>query len=202
MTFWDFSAPFYDRAEHTNTAYNKMLNHMRELVPGGASVFEAAAGTGSISLAVADKARSVLCTDISGRMLAVAEKKAARLGADNVAFSKRSLFDTGEANGAFDVVIASQVLHLIDGPEKAAEELKRISCGTVIVTVALLKGLRGLFARPAVGIWKLLGFAPKREFDSDGFREFLGDIGLPPSEYKVIDGNMPIALAVWRKAQA
>ncbi len=200
MTFWDFCAPFYDRAEHTNTAYSKMLALMRDLTPEGASVFEAAAGTGSISLAIAGKARSVLCTDISERMLEVAGKKAAKAGAGNITFSTRSLFDTGERDGAFDVVIASQVLHLIDEPEKAAEELKRISGGIVIVTVTLLKGLRGLFARPSVGIWKLLGFAPKREFDAASFREFLFEIGLPPSEYKIIEGNMPMAVAVWRKA--
>ncbi|MDR3050936.1 MAG: class I SAM-dependent methyltransferase [Oscillospiraceae bacterium] len=199
MTFWDFSAPFYDRAERTNTAYNKMLNLMRDLTPNGASVFEAAAGTGSISLAVADKAATVLCTDISERMLAVAGKKAVKQGVDNITFSKRSLFDTGERDGAFDVVIASQVLHLIDEPDKAAEELKRISGGTVIVGVALLKGLRGLFARPAVGLWKLLGFAPKREFDADSFQEFLYEIGLPPCEYKIVHGNMPMAIAIWRK---
>ncbi len=199
MTFWDFCAPFYDRAEHTNTAYPKMLRLMRDLTPAGASVFEAAAGTGSISLAVAGRARFVLCTDISERMLEVARKKAAKEGANNITFSKRSLFDTGEPDGAFDVVIASQVLHLIDEPEKAAAELKRISGGVVIVAVTLLKGLRGLFARPSVGIWKLLGFAPKREFDAGSFREFLSDIGLPPCEYKVIDGNMPMAVAVWRK---
>ena len=200
MTFWDFCAPFYDRAEHTNTAYSKMLALMRDLTPEGASVFEAAAGTGSISLAIAGKARSVLCTDISERMLEVAGKKAAKAGAGNITFSTRSLFDTGERDGAFDVVIASQVLHLIDEPEKASEELKRISGEVVIVTVTLLKGLRGLFARPSVGIWKLLGFAPKREFDAASFREFLFEIGLPPSEYKIIEGNMPMAVAVWRKA--
>ncbi len=199
MTFWDFCAPFYDRAENTNTAYPKMLSMMRDLTPDGASVFEAAAGTGSISLTVADKARSVLCTDISERMLALAGKKAVKADIGNITFSKRSLFDTGESNGAFDVVIASQVLHLIDEPEKAAAELKRISGGVVIVAVTLLKGLRGLFARPSVGIWKLLGFAPKREFDAESFLEFLSDIGLPPCEYKVIDGNMPMAVAVWRK---
>ncbi|MDR1539383.1 MAG: hypothetical protein LBU32_15570 [Clostridiales bacterium] len=60
MTFWDFCAPFYDHAEHTNTAYSKMLSLMRELTPHGASVFEAAAGTGSISLAVADKEKDAL----------------------------------------------------------------------------------------------------------------------------------------------
>lgn len=199
MTFWDFSAPFYDRAEHTNTAYSKMLRVMRYLTPEGASVFEAAAGTGSISLAVAEKAKNVLCTDLSEKMLKVARKKAIKQGVKNITFDTRSLFDTGEQDGSFDVVIASQVLHLIDELEKAADELKRISSGSVIVAVALLKGLRGLFARPAVGICKLLGFAPKREFDEDSFREFLFEIGLPPSDYKVVDGNMPMAVAVWRK---
>jgi len=33
MMFWDFSAPFYDGAEHTNTAYSKMLDLMRDLTP-------------------------------------------------------------------------------------------------------------------------------------------------------------------------
>lgn len=199
MTFWDFCAPFYDRVEHTNTAYSGMLRQIRDWTPEGARVFEAAAGTGAISLAVADKADSVLCTDLSQRMLSVAQKKAAKCGAGNIAFVQRSLFDTGEDEGSFDVVIASQVLHLIDEPEKAATELKRISSGTVIVTVALLKGLKGLFARPSVGIWKLLGFAPKREFDADGFRAFIIEIGLPPSQYTVVPGNMPVAVALWRK---
>ena len=148
MTFWDFCAPFYDKAEQANTAYCGMLLQVYELTPQGASVFEAAAGTGSISLFVADKAKNVHCTDISERMLKVARKKAAKRGIENIAFSTISLFDTGEADGSYDTVIASQVLHLIDEPMSAAEELKRISSGTVITTVALLKGLRGLFARP------------------------------------------------------
>jgi ubiquinone/menaquinone biosynthesis C-methylase UbiE len=199
MTFWDFCAPFYDKAEHTNTAYSAMLRRMKELVPRGASVFEAAAGTGSISLAVADKADKVLSTDISERMLGVARKKADRQGVKNVAFAQKSLFDTGEADSSYDIVIASQILHLIDEPQKAAAELKRISGSQVITTVALLKGLKGLFARPSVGLWRILGFAPKREFDADGFRKFLYEIRLSPSSYEVIDGNMPMAVAVWRK---
>jgi hypothetical protein len=110
-----------------------------------------------------------------------------------------SLFDTGEPDNAHDVVIASQVFHLIDNPQRAADELKRISNDSVITTVALLKSTRGFFIRPEVGIWRLLGFAPKREFDADSYRQFLCEIGLPPSQYEVINGNMPMAVAVWRE---
>jgi SAM-dependent methyltransferase len=199
MTFWDFCAPFYDRAEKTNTAYEGMLHRLRELTPQGASVFEAAAGTGAISIAIADKAGSILCSDLSERMLAVAKKKAVKQGIGNIKFDTRSLFDTGEPDNAYDVVIASQVLHLIDEPEKAVAELKRISRGVVIAPVCLLQDLRGLYARPSVGIFKLLGFAPKREFNVAGYRKFLDEIGLPPSEFEIVDGNMPLAVPVWRK---
>ena len=201
MTFWDFCAPFYDRVEKANTAYSDMLRLIRDLTPQGASVFEAAVGTGAISLAVADKAECVHCTDISDRMLSVARKKAAKRGVQNITFSTKSIFDTGEPDGAYDVVIAAQVLHLIDEPSIAAQELKRISGGIVITAVTLLKGLRGFFARPSVGLWRFLGFAPKREFDADGFRDFLTEIGLPPSEYKIVEGNMPMAVAVWKKSK-
>jgi methylase of polypeptide subunit release factors len=49
-----------------------MLRLTRDLMLDGASIFETAAGTGSISLAIADKAKFVLCTDLSERMLTVA----------------------------------------------------------------------------------------------------------------------------------
>jgi SAM-dependent methyltransferase len=200
MTFWDFCAPFYDRAEQANKAANDgMIRIIKDLTPPGADVFEAAAGTGAISIAVAGKAGNVLCTDLSERMLKAARRKAERHGSGNIAFDARSLFETGEPDGAYDVVIAAQILHLIDEPEKAAAELKRISRGIVVAPVCLLKGLRGLFIRPRVGFWRLLGFAPKREFDADGYHSFLTGIGLPPSRFEVIDGNIPMAVPVWRK---
>jgi ubiquinone/menaquinone biosynthesis C-methylase UbiE len=199
MTFWDFCAPFYDRVEKTNTAYGGMLRRLRELTPQGASVFEAAAGTGAISIAIAGKAENILCTDLSERMLNIAKKKAGRQGIENIRFDIRSLFDTGEPDNAYDVVIASQVLHLINDPEKAAAELKRISRGIVIAPVVPLKDLRGLFIRPSMGLFKLIGFAPKREFTADSYREFLIDIGLRPRDYEIINGNMPMAVPVWEK---
>ena len=75
-TFWDFCAPFYDFVEKTNgRAYGEMLKTVNALVPNGAAVFEAASGTGSISIAVSDKASQITCTDVSEKMLSVARKK-------------------------------------------------------------------------------------------------------------------------------
>jgi ubiquinone/menaquinone biosynthesis C-methylase UbiE len=199
MTFWDLFAPFYDRAEKANTAYAEMLRTIHNLVPQDASVLETAAGTGSISIALSDKAKRILCTDISERMLNVARKKALKLGTENITFKNKSIFDTCEPDNSYDIVIASQVLHLIDEPEKAAEELRRVASDSVITTVALLKGLHGFFIRPTFAIMRLFGFAPKREFDADGYREFLCEVGLTPSRYEIIDGSLPMAVSVWSK---
>jgi ubiquinone/menaquinone biosynthesis C-methylase UbiE len=199
MTFWDFCAPFYDFAEKRNgQAYGKMLDIVRSLVPQGASVLDVAAGTGSISLAASNNATSVLCTDISERMLAVAKKKAAKRGVSNIAFGNLNIFDTGKPDNAFDVVIAGQVLHLIDKPEKAAAELRRVARYMVILPLTLTKDLRGI-SRAKIRLWQLFGFSPKREFDEPDYKAFIESIGFAGAKFIMADGEMPMCIAVWGK---
>jgi ubiquinone/menaquinone biosynthesis C-methylase UbiE len=197
MTFWDFCAPFYDLAEKMNgRAYDGMLGAVRDIVPQGATVLEAAAGTGSISAAVSDKARSVLCTDISENMLKAARRKTADFA--NVTVAMRSIYELGEPDDSFDVVIAGQVLHLIDEPLKAAAELRRVAKSAVILPMSMTKDLRG-FSRFSINLYRLLGFAPKLEFTADEYSAFLPSIGFDGCEFTRIAGRMPMIVAVWRK---
>ncbi len=199
MDFWDFCAPIYDIAEKTNgKAYGGMLARIRERVPESAEVLELAAGTGSISLAIAGKAKRIVCTDYSESMLKVARRKAARQGASDIEFARCDIYQTGFPDGAFDVVIASQVLHLLDEPERAAAELKRITRSLVIAPVAMLQDV-SLLSRAKVGVWRLLGFAPKREFGEASYRDFLRDIGLESTQFEIAEGAMPLAIPVWEK---
>ena len=198
-TFWDIWAPVYDLAEKTNgRAYADMLKTVREHVPQGASVLEAAAGTGSISLAIADKASLVLCTDLSARMLNVARRKVEKSGARTITIDTRSVFDLREPDSSYDVVVASQVLHLIDEPEKAASELRRVAKTLVILPMSMTKNLRGK-ARFLLALYRLVGFSPKREFDADGYTTFLQTIGFDNCEHIHIPGKMPMVVAIWRK---
>jgi ubiquinone/menaquinone biosynthesis C-methylase UbiE len=197
MTFWDFCAPFYDLAEKTNgRAYGDMLKTVSDIIPQGASVLEAAAGTGSISVAVSRKARSVLCTDISDNMLKIARRKAANCS--NITVDKRSIYELGEPDGAFDVVIAGQVLHLIDEPQKAAAELRRVAKSTIVLPMSFTKNLRGT-AKLGVSVYRLFGFAPKMEFSPEDYAAFLPTIGFERCEFIQIAGKIPMAVAVWRK---
>jgi len=199
MTFWDLCAPLYDFAERRNRkAREGMLREISGIIPPGARVLELAAGTGFIGLAVAGKAGAVTITDMSENMLSVARRKAKRMGLSGVAFQTCDICDTGFPDGAFDVIIAAQVLHLLDEPETAAAEMRRISKDMVIAPVCLLKNLKA-GARLKVAVFRLLGFRPKREFDEESYREFLTAVGLPPAGFSVAGGDMPMAVAVWRK---
>jgi ubiquinone/menaquinone biosynthesis C-methylase UbiE len=139
-TFWDFCAPIYDFFESANGgAYAKMVKAVTDLTPIGANVLEAACGTAAIGISVSKKAKNVTCMDLSENMLAVAGRKIRKQGIDNIRLEKQSLYETGKADGEFDTVIAAQVLHLLDDPQKGADELIRITSHRLILPLALTK---------------------------------------------------------------
>ena len=87
---------------------------------------ECAAGTGEISIAVSDKASEITCTDLSIKMLEQAEKKCRAKGITNITFEERNIFDLKDPDETYDAVIAANVLHLLDEPQKAIHELLRV----------------------------------------------------------------------------
>jgi hypothetical protein len=64
--------------------------------------------------------------------------------------------------------------------------------------MSFTKDLRGT-AKLGVGIYRLLGFAPKKEFDKEDYADFLINIGFEGCKIKQIDGKIPMCVAVWRK---
>jgi len=197
IDFWDFSAIFYDLAMKANgRAYGEMLKFIGDIVPVGATVLEAAAGTGATSIAVSDKASSILCTDISEKMLNVARRKVKKRRIKNIEIANRSIYDLKEADSSFDMVIAGHVLHLIDEPHKAATELRRVAKSMVILPISFTKNLRGM-TKFKMSIYRLFGFAPCIELAKDEYADFLSGLGFEGCEITHIDGNVPMAVAIY-----
>lgn len=200
MTFWDKIAGAYDLAEKTNRRANdETLRQVRELVPQWSSVLDCAAGTGEFSLAAAERAGAVMCTDLSQAMLDRAEKKAKKRGVTNISFTLRDLTALPEGDGMYDVVIAANVLHLLPQPEKALGELWRVTApGGRLILPTYLQGEATAFARLSIALYQKLGFRYQRSFTLTTYRNFLWEQGLP-ARVKRVPGRISVGLAVCEK---
>ncbi|MCM1165091.1 MAG: class I SAM-dependent methyltransferase [Lachnospiraceae bacterium] len=198
MDFWSTFAGVYDVAEALNGGvYREMTSITAGLVPRGAEVLDCAAGTGELSLAAAQKARHVVCTDYSGEMLNVARKKAKKRGLVNVEFERANIFHLGFADGTFDAVIAGNVLHLLENPENAVRELCRVakSGGKILLPTFMSKSGTAISAA-LLKAYKRLGFSPCAEYSPREYVEMLKGCNVGGVKSKLIKGNIPCCYAV------
>ena len=200
-TFWDRVSGLYDLAEWTNREVNaKARKRVGELVPVGARVLDCAAGTGEFSLAAAKRAGSVLCTDQSEAMLKQARRKVQKQGLSNVSFAHRDVTALSDPDGTYDVVIAGNVLHLLDDPEPAVRELWRVTApGGRLILPTYLQGKVGAAYGAMIKIYQGVGFHYEHAFTPETYRMFLERLNLAPVTVDVVEGKVPEGIGVLEK---
>lgn len=194
MTFWDKIAGIYDFAESLNPkSYKAMLEGVRQVVPKGAKVLDCAAGTGELSIAAAEKAGHVFCTDMSLPMLERARKKSAKKGIKNISFGERDIFSLPDEDNTYDVAIAGNVLHLLEEPEKAVRELCRVTKqgGRVIVPTFMAKN-----SSPLIKIYTLLGYKAFASYTAESYEKMLKNCDCGRVKVTEINGLIPVAFGV------
>lgn len=198
MDFWDKTAKFYDFAEKLNgKAYREMCELTTKLTPRGANVLDCAAGTGELSLAAAKKADSVLCTDNSEKMLEVARKKAEKEGAFHIGFERRNIFHLDDPDETYDVVIAGNVLHLLDNPEDAVKELYRVTkSGGRILLPTFMVSRTGKMSSALLAIYGKFGLEFSGEYTPRSYVYMLKECNLGTVKAKLIKGSVPVCYAV------
>lgn len=201
-TFWDRVAWLYDLVERSNRAVNAAAAaRVAGLVPKGARVLDCAAGTGEFSLAAAERAETVLCTDLSLPMLDRARKKAKKRGLTNISFAQRDITALPDRDGTFEVVIAANVLHLLQKPENAVRELWRVTTlGGRLILPTYLQGRVGTAYGTMIKIYQGVGFHYEHAFTSETYRMLLESLNLAPVLVEVIPGRVPEGIAVLEKS--
>lgn len=198
MSFWDRFAVVYDLGQAINYKVLKGFEKATEkLVPNGAVVLDTAAGTGRLTFAAAKKAKKVVCTDLSMPMLKQAMRKAKRKGIDNVEFEVRDIFNLKDEDETYDIVMAGNVLHLLDEPKEAVRELWRVTKrGGKLLLPTYMNCNQSSFL---LGIYKKLGFNPATDYNPETYGEMLAKLHLGKVKLKVINGILSCCYAVIEK---
>ncbi len=124
--FWDRVAVVYDVFVNViNRKTHKALRRIvSSLIQPGDTVLECACGTGLLSTAIAPKCKALTATDFAPKMLKRAEKNCSAF--TNVTFCQADILLMDFPDDAFDKVVAGNVIHLLDAPLKALEEMNRV----------------------------------------------------------------------------
>jgi len=160
--FWDKHADGYSKKPVKDTeSYNETLDCTRKHLSPRDEVLEVGCGTGTTALLLAPSVRQITATDISSRMIEIARDKAAAQGVQNVRFDRATPFDGGLENGSFDVVMAFNLLHLLEdipGAVRRLAELLKPGGRFISKTICLAEQSR--FWSVLLAALRPLGFAP------------------------------------------
>ncbi len=136
---------------HQRRFFDLVARHVRALSP--ATVLDAGCGEGFVAEALAARLPGVAMTAVDVDPAAVAFAQARSRG--GVAYGVASLDALPFDDGAFDVVVCTEVLEHLAAPDRALAELRRVARVAVVVTVPLEPVFRRLLA---VGM--ALGLSP------------------------------------------
>lgn len=196
--FWDKIAGVYDFFEraYNRKCYDGTGERVAQEIDSEDIVLECACGTGSISKPVAKKCKNLFATDMSVNMMKRARKNCSDCG--NIVFKKSNIMSIKAKNDTFDKVIAGNVIHLLDEPYKAVDELLRVckKGGKVIIPTYINMGKQS--SELLIKLFDFAGAHFTKQFDRRSYEEFFTKGGYNVS-FDVVEGKMPCAIAIIKK---
>ena len=158
--FWDKIAPKYANQPIEDVpAYEATLDRTRSFLHQNDRILEIGCGTGSTALLLSPSVQHVTATDISPRMIAIAQGKLAD-GPDNVSFMQATALSP-LAGAPYDAICAFNILHLLENLPKAVAHLKSsVKPGGFVISKTPCLGQMNIGLRVLVRLMQLVGKAP------------------------------------------
>ena len=179
---WDrFAAGYSKQPIKDEEAYQKKLQVTQSYLKPTDSVVEIGCGTGGTAILHSKYVRQILCTDISSKMLEIAQQKATDAGVRNVKFQQASVDQLDLPPGSQNVVLGMSILHLLPHKEKTMRQVHSwLAPGGLFVTSTVCVGDMGalpqLFFKMVVPVARFCGVIPNvyaltKEDLKDSFRK-------------------------------
>ena len=183
--FWDRLARGWDEptdeSEQTDT---RVVAKTRLYLKATDAVLDYGCAKGSVDLKLAAAVATIHGIDISSKMIAAAREAAEARQVANLSFSKATVFDESLQPESFDVVLAFNILHLLeDAPTALRRSCELLKPGGSLISATPCLGEKGTFpvrtVMLLVGMARRLGLIPSVwRCTADELRESMDAAGL------------------------
>ena len=198
--FWDVIAKRYDKQTHKDENYARAVDRFALYLRADHTVLDYACGTGVISFRIAGLVKQVHAIDTSARMIQLANQRARECRVCNVRFEQKSLLDERLGAGTYDVLLAFNILHLLDDARVAVDRAARLlKPGGLLVSSTPCLGEAGILLRALLPLVSKVILSHLRVFRMDQVRDLIRDGGFQILESKVREDSIPLYFAVARK---
>lgn len=162
--FWDRIARKYAADPIADLAgYEATLRRVQTLLSGDQTVLEIGCGTGSTALRLAPFTRRLLATDVSPGMIAIAREKLAAQPVPQLGFAVADADAPATGQGSYDVVLAFNLLHLVDDLDQALHQAVRAlrPGGLLVSKTPCIAEMNPLVPYLALPLMRAIGKAPR-----------------------------------------
>jgi len=161
--FWDRIARKYAADPIADVAgYEATLRRVQALLCSHQDVLEIGCGTGSTALRLAPSTRRLLATDVSAGMIAIAREKLAAQPVPQLRFEVADADAPVFGQGAYDVALAFNLLHLVSDLDHALElAMQALRPGGLLISkTPCIAEMNPLIPYLALPLMRAIGKAP------------------------------------------
>ncbi|MEI7596067.1 MAG: class I SAM-dependent methyltransferase, partial [Bacteroidota bacterium] len=200
--FWEKFAKYYDAfiKKTVDKTYQTVIKNINLELHPNKKVLEIGTGTGIIAFSICNNVSTIIATDISPEMIKIATLKQKELDVNNIDFQIQDSYNLPFPDKLFDIVIASNLLHLLYEPNKPLNEAKRVlkDDGILIVpTFCVGENMKSKILTTIAGIFS--GFKIINKWRISEFKTLLTSNGFAIDKAQRIDGRFPMAYIVLKK---
>ncbi len=203
VKFWDRIAEGYAKQPIADEAsYQKKLQVTREYFKPDMEVFEFGCGTGSTAITHASYVKHILATDISAKMIEIAQGKADAQNIENITFQQSKIDEFSVSDQTFDMVLGLSILHLLKNKEEVIAKVhKMLKPGGIFVTSTACLGDNMKWFKIIGPIGNFLGLIPfVKVFTVKELEKSLTDAGFA-IDYQWQPGKNKAVFIVAKKAE-
>ncbi len=200
MNFWNSVAGKYDKFVSVYTkSYKKSLELIKSELNPNDKVLEIGAGTGIISFEIAGYVQGITALDYASGMIEIAKAKQHKLKIGNITFKNGHATQLDQPDNTFDIVIASNIFHLISEADKALWEIHRVLKNegkAILPTYCHGENIKTLIISLLMGI---SGFRAENKWSTKSFKGFVENEGFTVLKETIIPDKIPLSFIVAKK---